>query len=154
MLKHILVPIDFRFFTRAPLTTAAMLARENGADITLLYVEDPNGNIPGVPFTPIPADQIDRFNRYVAQFLTDAALVVLRHGAWARVQSVRGAPAHAVIREYAAASKADLIVMGTHGRAGSSNAAWSTVADEVVASSDVPVVVIHDATNPARRLSA
>jgi nucleotide-binding universal stress UspA family protein len=154
MLRHILVPIDFRFFTRAPLITAAMLAREHGADITLLYVEDPNGNIPGVPFTPIPADQIDGFNRYIAQFLTDAALVVLRNGAWARVQSVRGAPAHVVIREYAAGTKADLIVMGTHGRAGSTNAMWSWVTDEVVASADVPVMVIHESTNAAPRLSA
>jgi len=147
MLKHILVPLDFRFRTRAPLVTAAMLARENGADVTLLYVEDPSANIPGVPLTPIPADQIDRFNNYVAEFLTDAALVVVRHGAWARVQSIRGSPAHTVIGEYAAASKADLVVMGT----GSANAEWRRVTEEVVADSEVPVVVIHESTRSASR---
>jgi nucleotide-binding universal stress UspA family protein len=149
MLKHILVPLDFRFRTRAPLVTAAMLAREDGADVTLLYVEDPSGNIPGVPFTPIPADQSARFDGYVAEFLTDAALVVVRNGAWARVQSIRGSPTHAAIGEYAAASKADLVVMGAQVRAGSASAEWRRVTEEVVANSEVPVVVIHESTNSA-----
>ncbi|HTA39776.1 MAG TPA: universal stress protein [Candidatus Acidoferrales bacterium] len=137
MLKHILVPLDFRFRSRAPLVTAAMLARENGADVTLLCVEDPGENLPAVD---------------VAEFLSDAALVVLQHGAWARVQSIRGRPAHSAIGEYAAGVKADIVVMGARGRTGFASAQWRRTTEAVVANSEVAVLVIHESESRRERV--
>jgi nucleotide-binding universal stress UspA family protein len=144
MFKHILVPLDFRFRTRVTLLTAAILARENGADVTLLYVEDPARDIPGVPFTTITSDQIERFNDYIAGFLSDAASLVAEQGAWTRVQSVRGSPVHSMILSFAAASKVELIVMGTHGRGGLAHAWWGSVTEAVIRSTDIPVLAIHE----------
>jgi nucleotide-binding universal stress UspA family protein len=144
MFKHILVPLDFRFRTRATLLTAAVLARENGAEVTLLYVGDPSRDLPGAPFTAITSDQIERFNAYVAGFLNDAASLVSEQGASTRVQSVRGSPVHDMILRFAAASKVELIVMGTHGRGGLAHAWWGSVTEAVIRSTDIPVLAIHE----------
>jgi nucleotide-binding universal stress UspA family protein len=144
MFKHILVPLDFRFRTRVTLLTAAGLARENGADVTLLYIEDPSHDIPGVPFTTITSDQIERYKAYISGFLHDAASFVSEQGAWTRVRSVRGSPVHAMILSVAASSNVELIVMGTHGRGGLAHAWWGSVTEAVIRSTDIPVLAIHE----------
>jgi nucleotide-binding universal stress UspA family protein len=153
MFKHVLVPLDFRFRTRATLLTAANLAREHGADVTLLYVENPARDLPGAGFATITSDQIDRFNAFVTSFLNDAASLVSEQGAWARVQSVRGSPVHSMIIRFAAAAKVELIVMGTHGRGGLAHAWWGSVTEDVIRSTDIPVLAIHEPQErpPARK---
>jgi nucleotide-binding universal stress UspA family protein len=144
LFKHVLVPLDFRFRTRATLLTAALLARENDAGVTLLYVGDPARDIAGVPFTMITGEQIDRFNAYVDGFLNDAASLVAEHGVVTRVHSVRGSPVHSAILHFAARSGVELIVMGTHGRGGLSHAWWGSVTEAVIRNADIPVLAIHE----------
>jgi nucleotide-binding universal stress UspA family protein len=144
MFKHVLVPIDFRFRTRVTLLTAALLAREHDAGVTLLYVENPARYIPGAGFAAVTSDQIDRFNAFVTGFLNDAASLVSEQGVPARVDSVRGSPVHSTIIRFAGVSKVDLIVMGTHGRGGLAHAWWGSVTEDVIRSTRIPVLAIHE----------
>jgi len=47
------------------------------------------------------------------------------------------------IAEYATVSKTDLIIMATHGRSGISRRVWGSVADKILRSACVPVLMIR-----------
>ncbi len=151
MFKQILAPIDIRFRTRTTLATAAALARETGARITLLYVQDLGRDIASTVFTVITEQEVDEIEAGAAQALRNAAAVVQEHDVPVQLRIARGAPVAGVIRECAIAMDADLIVMGTHGRAGLAHAWWGSVTEEVIRSSRVPVLAVHEAAEGTRR---
>ena len=149
MFKHILVPLDFRFAARTTLVTAARLAQEQGADVTLLYVQDLGRDIPASPYLMITVEELEEIERGVARFLNDAVAIVSEYGAAAVTKIVRGSPVGASIVQFAASIGADLIVMGTHGRAGLAHAWWGSVTEDVVRSAGVPVLSVHETIKPA-----
>lgn len=153
MFQHVLAPIDIRFRTRVTLATAAALAKEHGARVTLLYVQDLGRDIPSALFTKITEEQVDEIEAGARRSLQDAAAIVAEYGVRADVCIVRGAPVHGAIRSYALSLGADLIVMGTHGRAGLAHAWWGSVTEEVIRSSKIPVLVVHEASHARRRVS-
>jgi nucleotide-binding universal stress UspA family protein len=67
----------------------------------------------------------------------------------ARRQGVRATPrvlrgvAHSAITEAAAAERADLIVLGTHGRSGLPRFLLGSVAQKVIATATCPVMTVH-----------
>lgn len=151
MFTHVLAPIDIRFRTRTTLATAAALAEEHGAALTMLYVQDLGRDIASALFTAITEEQVEEIERGAARSLRDAAAVVEEYGVIADVRIVRGSPVHGVIHQYAISLNADLIVMGTHGRAGLAHAWWGSVTEEVIRSSRIPVLVVHEAARAPRR---
>lgn len=65
-----------------------------------------------------------------------------------RAEVVAGSPADA-IAEYTEKNGVDLIVMATHGRSGVSRIAWGSVADRVLRSVKVPVLMVRpEGTGP------
>lgn len=48
-----------------------------------------------------------------------------------------------MINEYATKNGVDLIIMATHGRSGISRWVWGSVADRVLRSSSVPVLIVR-----------
>ena len=62
------------------------------------------------------------------------------HGAATRVQIVRGRPAEEILR-FSQSGAFDLIAMGTHGRMGIQRVLLGSVAEEVVRSSSIPVLL-------------
>ena len=55
---------------------------------------------------------------------------------------LRGSPAEA-LRDYAAKNGVDLIVIATHGRSGVSRWVWGSVADRILRSACVPVLMVR-----------
>jgi hypothetical protein len=60
MFSHVLVPLDFRFVPRITLMTAAVLASDQGAQLTLLYVSDIATDFPAAPVTAITDEVVKR----------------------------------------------------------------------------------------------
>ena len=132
-LQRILVPTDISDFAGNALRWADMLRRRLGAQLTLVYANEPY-----IPFDVIegPAAYLlqhePEFRERLTRELHDH---VQRHlpeaGAAAEPLIVDKAPAQAIL-ETAESIDADLIVMGTHGRTGWRRALLGSVAEKVV----------------------
>ena len=143
-MHQILCPVDFSEVSAAALRYAGEFARSWDARITVVYAE---------PFSPPPyftraqiADLEESFRESRSQaegVLRSFVARALGEGAGeATVRIVDAAPGEA-IRRVAAEIRADMIIMGTHGRAGIRRLALGSVAENVLRESEVPVLTIR-----------
>jgi nucleotide-binding universal stress UspA family protein len=141
--KHILVPTDFGASSNAALEVAVDLSKKYGAALTLFHTyELPYYAYPGMVYTP--ADLLTPIQES-AQAQCDAAIIALRGRVpEAKVSLTFGVPAPE-IQKAIEALHVDLVVMGTHGRAGVSHALLGSVAERTVRLSKVPVLTVRAA---------
>ncbi|MBX3199072.1 MAG: universal stress protein [Labilithrix sp.] len=138
--KHILVATDFEETSERALDKALQLAEDLDASVTIVHVLQ----APPVYYSAYaqglawPVDELDG----AARRALDAALAVAqkRHPKVDALLLV-GAPRERIL-EAAAERKADLIVMGTHGRGGLVRAVLGSVAESVVRASPIPVLTL------------
>jgi nucleotide-binding universal stress UspA family protein len=140
--RHVLCPVDFSVFSARALDHAVRLARYFDADLHVLHV------VPIVldvvePFPPVLPDLMapvvaaaeDELRRFVAS----------ARGRHARIQtSVKEGGAASRIQEMATLLRADLVVMGTHGRSGLERAVLGSVTENVMHHVDCPVLAVGD----------
>ncbi len=148
-ITHILVPVDFGASSLAALDFAVSIASKFGANMTLLHA----AWLPALAYSGYAEDlswPMDDMARAVKKEL--GALLEKTQLAWARTDSaiVLGDP-WKVIVETAETSRADLIMMGTHGRHGMSRLFMGSVAERVVRASPIPVLTISDHAVDATR---
>jgi len=141
--QRILVATDFSDSAQQALEHALHLAEKFGSELTLVHCWEAS-NYPyaaGLYFagdvaTPIERAAAARLAEAMAQLTPrfPAAKSMLRSGAaWQELLSA------------ADEVKADLIVMGTHGRRGFERALLGSVAEKVVRMARVPVLTVHGA---------
>jgi len=141
-IKQILCPVDFSDFSRHALDSAVAIARQQHAAVTALYVIPP-------PQTVYPAFGIGAFVPYVY------SIEELREfqKALERFVAAVDYPVAAVtvealvvdeILKRAADLKADLIVMGTHGRSGFDRLVLGSVAERVLVKAKCPVLTVPE----------
>jgi nucleotide-binding universal stress UspA family protein len=142
MTKKILCPVDFSKGSERALAKAEELAKALGAEVELLHAyQIPVLAMPDAPVSVSPA--------FVAD-LTDHAqreLDSLEQGMKARGLVVtskltQGSPADVIV-ERAEELKAELIVLGTHGRGGFRRFLLGSIAERVVRMATVPVLTVH-----------
>lgn len=139
-ITNILVPVDHSPFSEQALDYAAEFAAKLNAKLTLLTVIGiPTYGVPelGVGITASMMDNLIRDNQ---KALDDLAK---RHQDVVGQTLVRAGDARDVILQTAEEVKADLIVMGTHGRRGISRALLGSVAEMVVRTSPIPVLTVR-----------
>lgn len=147
--RRILCPVDFSEASAGALRAAAALARRHGATLTLLHVDlIPGSAIPEALF-PTPPE--------VAGQLTAPADRPLL--AWKAEAERLGAPHVAALRSVGQAAEEilalagrepyDLVVIGTHGRAGLDRLLLGSVAEEVVRRATCPVLTLGSAAAAA-----
>jgi nucleotide-binding universal stress UspA family protein len=130
--KKLCCPVDFSPTSESALRVAATLARELGADLTMLHVRTiPGSSIPEGLLEPSPEsthDDSDPADRLLATWKATAEQL----GA-SRVEAAAsiGDPAQE-ITEFARRGAFDVIVIGTHGRTGLKHAVLGSVAERVV----------------------
>jgi nucleotide-binding universal stress UspA family protein len=144
MFKHILLGTDGSAASEHAAALAVSLARTHGAKLTALYVVDP------YPYLGIGETNPMGFQAYMAAAQQHAAQ------AHAKVEQLCSevqppVPLEAKLAEDVAAARgivemadqehADLVVVGSHGRAGVARLVLGSVAAKVVAQSSVPVLV-------------
>jgi nucleotide-binding universal stress UspA family protein len=148
---RILVPVDFEDTSREALTYASMLAQRFGASLSLVHVFDDvfaeAAYTPDV-YAPLPPALRERAVRDLQEKLT--ALLPPAGGDDNRAEVIVGTPAKGIV-DYARAQRADLIVMGTHGRRGFSHALLGSVAERVLRTAPCPVLTIRRPAAAAHR---
>ena len=146
MFKHILVPVDGSPTSLSAVGTAAAVAAAFGSDVTAIYVIDP------YPFTGVGADFAYGQDQYLkaAHAEADGALgaVTKQLDGSGTVVNTRIVESHTPWRgilDAAEEAKADLIVMGSHGRRGLEKLVLGSVAQRVLTNAKVPVLVVQGA---------
>ena len=141
-IQNIVVPTDFSEHSAKAVEAAFMLAKKHDATVSLIYVFVPLA-------LALPADTIVDGTDFYAQASSklEAELKAeqkrLAEKGLKNVSAkfVSGIP-HVEINAFAKDQKADLIIMGSHGRTGVAHAVLGSVAEKVVRTASCPVLVI------------
>jgi nucleotide-binding universal stress UspA family protein len=147
MYDRILVPTDGSDVAEAAVDHALDLAEKYDAEVHALYVVD----IDSVNLS-LGTEQVDRLKQgrfgemeEIKSKADEATGVVADRGAERGVdvvEHVSGGRPHKVIADYAEEHDMDLIVMGSHGRAGVRRALLGSVTERTLRSTHVPVLVV------------
>ncbi len=145
--KTILVPHDFSASANHATAIARDEAKLHGGTLVLLHViELPTQLGPDAVIVPPETGAPISIKQYALQsaeaHLQDIAARLAKDGVTARGAVVIGAAVDEINRA-ADAERADLIVMGTHGRTGLRHLVAGSVAERVVRTSKVPVLTIR-----------
>lgn len=145
--KTILVPHDFSASANHAAAIARDEAKLHGGTLVLLHVIDlPHQFGPDAVIVPPETGAPISVKQYAIDsaeaHLQDIADRLARDGVTARGVVVIGAPVDEINRAVER-ERADLIVMGTHGRTGFRHLVAGSVAERVVRSSNVPVLTIR-----------
>jgi nucleotide-binding universal stress UspA family protein len=140
-IKNILVAVDFSDFSKAAVRYAVFLGETFGAKLTLahsvepcIYPEDLSA---GFTSEEVDARWIKEHQekmetlRKTIQPEIVSTVVVSKGTAWNEIVTI------------AKSSKADLIVVGTHGRTGLKHALMGSTAERIVRHAACPVLVVH-----------
>lgn len=149
MYRSILVPLDGSALSERALGIAATLAARLECDLHLVHV-----------YHDRVADELPRYGlnsdaaRAAAEQYIQSAADRLRTVRGARIDGavLEGSPAGAIAHHIPVAG-VDLVVMGSHGRTGASRFWLGSVADAVIRSATVPVLLVRGPSNaeaPAR----
>lgn len=146
--QRILVPLDGRAPSEAVLPYAGVLGRAYDAEIVLLVVVPTLATIRGeragtALLIPTAATATLELEEQEAKDYADRLAAGLRAGGLRVAPSVgRGDPAQGVL-ESAAETGAGLIAMATHGKTGLEAVFSGSVASQVVARYDRPILLVH-----------
>jgi universal stress protein A len=146
--KKILFPTDFSHTGDAALELATSLAREHGATLLIVHVEEPPAAYGGGEMyygmpDPVTAD----LEKMLSDIVPTDPQVRYEH------RLITGDPATAVAR-LAEQEGAEMIVMGTHGRTGLLRLLMGSVAEAVVRRAPCPVLTLKQPHGVGRQDAA
>jgi len=150
--ERLLVPVDFSFASRQALRLALSLARRDGARIDVLNVIPPPSklNLLARAYTGLEMPHEPEGARHGADLSFGQMMSALDvDGVDVNRLVEPGDPAATIVR-VATERENDLIVMGTHGRAGVVGAVLGSVARDVISCAPCPVMAVRG--NEARGL--
>jgi nucleotide-binding universal stress UspA family protein len=143
--KRILVPVDGSSTSNAGLKEALKLAQARGAALCLLHIMDEHMIFISPEAAPNMQVILDSMRADGGKVLARAAQTALAKGVKAQTALVesRGLRVSDTIVREAKRWRADIIVMGTHGRRGMNRLIMGSDADLVVRYAGVPVLLVH-----------
>jgi universal stress protein A len=142
-IKRILCPTDFSASAEKAVEYAVFLASSHNAELQLLHVVDHLHGFDNYLILSMTPDEIsERMEEHTNENLSE---VVNQIKETVKIQkAVRHGKASVQIVEMAKEMKADLVVMGTHGRTGLSHVIIGSVAEAVIRHAHCPVLVVRD----------
>jgi nucleotide-binding universal stress UspA family protein len=147
MYRKILVPLDGSKLAECVLPHVEALAKGcQIQEVVLARVHEPFRGFTGsadIVLTEREITRIDSEQIAAAQkYLKEAVNKVHLDGLTSRAELLTGSVAES-IAEYAAKNGVDLIVIATHGRSGVSRWVWGSIADRILRTSCVPVLMVR-----------
>lgn len=141
---HILVPVDGSKISFSAVQHAAKIAQAFNSQLTLisLIAEDPFTGTDFYYSSAIMKEYFIEAEANAKKALTEALSLATALGAHAETEIIRGAVSAEGIIETAHKLNADLIVMGSHGRKGFQKFLLGSFAQDVLGSSELPVLII------------
>lgn len=144
-IRRILHPTDYSPAARPAFRQAVELAKVLRGQLVLVHVLSPVViPVMEMPVPPAIYDDLQRTARAVAlRHLDRLAGRAKKAGVRVSRRLIEGAPVAERIVRTARALRADLIVMGTHGRTGVTRVVLGSVASRVVATASCPVLTVR-----------
>jgi nucleotide-binding universal stress UspA family protein len=141
--RKIHFPTDFSTMGQTALERATSLARDRGAKLVIMHVEEPPMAYGGGElYYGIEEPDREELRRMLGEVVPTDPAVPCEH------RLMIGSPATAIV-EMAEREKVELIVMPTHGRTGVTRLLMGSVAEEVVRKAKCPVLTVKQA-QPAK----
>jgi nucleotide-binding universal stress UspA family protein len=144
-IRRILCATDFSPASRPALARAIALCRANRAELSIVHVFTPAIPVAGEAYYALP----QAYGRMLADIRAHARSELDRVVARAKKAGVRvkgllfeGMPHDRIVRA-ARSTRADLVVMGTHGRTGLARFFIGSVAARVIALAPCPVMTVR-----------
>ena len=144
MIRRVLHPSDFSTASRPAFAKALETAKSNRAELLVVHVMTPMLPIAGDGYiSPAAYEKITASSKAWATRKLDG-LIEKAKAAGVRVRGLLldGVPHEEIVRA-AKSKKADLLVMGTHGRTGVARFFLGSVAGRVVAGAPCPVLTVR-----------
>jgi universal stress protein A len=142
---RILAPVDFSTHAKTALDEASSLAKSMGSQLCILHVyQNPAYVLPMSGYVGPTAEIVANMRRQLSEELETLARDVRGQGVGVETAVLEGV-AYSSIVDYAKEWRADLIVMGTHGRTGLAHALTGSVTERVVRFAPCPVLVTRAA---------
>jgi universal stress protein A len=136
--KTILFPTDFSTASDAALSHAETLAKQAGATLLIVHVEEPPLAYGGGElYYGLPEPNSERIQKMLEDVKPSDPAVPFEH------RLTMGDPAAEVVR-IAEEESAEMIVMGTHGRTGLTRLLMGSVAEAIVRRSPCPVLTYRE----------
>lgn len=152
MFRRILVPVDGSHTSKLGLREAIKLEKDQKARLRLIHVVDELVVIPNAEGAYYLDDVVQALRQAGKTVLRNAEALVRRHALKPdsiMLESIGARAADLVVRQ-AKKWRADIIVLGTHGRRGVRRLVMGSDAEEIVRTSPVPVLLVRSRA-PARR---
>ena len=142
-IKRILCPTDFSAIAEKAVEYAVFLASSHNAELQLLHVVDHlHGFDNYLILSMTPHEISERMEKHANEDLSEVVNQIKE--TVKTEKAVRHGKASVQIIKMAREMKADLIVMGSHGRTGLSHVIIGSVAEAVVRHAYCPVLVVRD----------
>ncbi len=144
MFQRILVPVDDNEMSRRALHAAGELASAMGAALTVIHIIEPPPTYTARVAQMLPPGEFERSQKEYALGIVEGLRSAVPDGVNAEYKTLHAE--RRVWREIVSAaeeSKADLIVIGTHGRDGVARAVMGSVAEYVARHAPVPVMLVR-----------
>ncbi len=149
MYRKILVPLDGSKMAECVIPHVMTVANgSEGTEVVLFRVCEPPVILADYPVS-LKADwelhikeETEHAQEQCSLYLGNAETKLREAGFKTSTQSGLGKPAEEIVN-YATHNGVDLIIMATHGRSGVSRWAFGSIADKVLRSSPVPVMVVR-----------
>ncbi len=156
MYERILLPLDGSALSEAVVPHVLELARKFGSEVALLLAVKGFGQVlqetrpsgggqPGAEIelsVDVAKQRVEAETRSAATYLDSVAAKFENEGLKVKTIVIEGAPAGSIV-EYAKEWNASLIVMSTHGRSGIGRLMAGSVADEVIRSAKLPIMILR-----------
>lgn len=145
--RRILVAVDGSPAAARGLSEAIRLAKAQGAQLFVLHVVNQFYAYTAMEGTGLAADVPAMLRADGKRILARAEAAARKHGIRPKMlmrETVGGPTADPIVRE-AKRQRADLIVLGTHGRRGVRRLVMGSDAEHVVRSATVPVLLVRSA---------
>ena len=152
MFKRILVPIDGSPASNLGLNEAIKLAKDQGAKLRLFHLVDEFIAVSGPDgMAFLSVDDLLESQRQGGKKIIEKAEALARRNGLApesvMLESFGGRAADFIV-EQAKKWRADLIVLGTHGRRGVKRLVMGSDAEQVVRTTRVPVLLVRSKATP------
>lgn len=144
MFKQIIVPIDGSDCAAKAIDIAAVLAKEQGATCTVCMVVDiAQAAALGFATPDLVSGWLKTVQEQAEVIVLEAAAHLSVKGVPSKTEVVEGHPTDAIL-QVAKKHHGDIIVMGSHGRTGLRRLFLGSVAEAVLRSADIPVLIVRE----------
>lgn len=152
MYQKILIPLDGSKLAECVLPHVEFIAKSSHSkSVTFIYVVKPLispflDSEEGVSWLSAKdTNRLDSEAKTAAErYLTQLLSGLKYDGVDIQMQIILGIQAADVIADYATKNEVDLIIISTHGRSGISRWVWGSVADRILRTACVPVMMVRD----------